>query len=339
MQILFVDGTAGFTPHKLAEKPCGGIVTSLTIIPQYLARKGYDVTVASEFASEEKINEVKYVKEIRDIDKRADVVIFNRNIFNHAFLDMFPTAKKVWWLHDIVDYRYMEDDSYLRMDRIVSLSDYCTASYSDFFRIPKERFVKIPNGVDKSVFYPGKPEERDRNLFVTASATVKGLYPLWFTFHNLKRNNPKAELRIYSSQKLHGLEDGQAAKYQLKQLEGEGAKILDPIPQKELADVFRKAQVVLFPSHYPEICSNLVLQAQACGAAVVSTGIGSAREFISDGLVTSTTPADMFWWWKEFAHLTLVASKSEFLRPLRAEILDWEEIGNKWESEILNVFN
>ena len=45
MKILFIDGTSGFSPTRLDSRPTGGILTSLTLIPRYLASKGFDVTV------------------------------------------------------------------------------------------------------------------------------------------------------------------------------------------------------------------------------------------------------------------------------------------------------
>lgn len=336
MKILYVDGTGGYSPLRLADRACGGIITSLTILPQYLAAKGHTVVVASEYEGPS-VNGVEYVRLIRDRDREADVVIFNRNIYNHAFLDQFPKARKIWWLHDIVDHRYMEDDSYLRMDTIVALSRYCAESYADFFTIPATKFVVIPNGVDKTVFHPSATH--NRNLFVCASATVKGLYPVSFAWQNLRRINPAAELRVYSSQKLHDKEDGEREKEQLRRLASEGAVIMEPVAQRELAEAFRQARAVLMPNHYPEICSNILLQAQASGTVVVSSAIGSAHEFIlhrDTGLLTRTKPHDLFWWWKDFAEQTVLAATDDGLYArihARAgqDVMGWHEVGEKWE--------
>ena len=341
MKVLFVDGTGGFSPLRLTTKPTGGIITSLTLIPQYLAAQGHEVVVGSEYEGPKEGNQrlrgVEYIRELRESDRQSDVVVFNRNIYNHAFLDQFSKRSRlVWWLHDIVDYRFMEDDSYLRMDQIVALSDYCVASYADFFGIGRDRFTVIPNGVDKALFKPN--DAHNRKLFVCASATIKGLYPMHFTWANLKRCVPDAELRIYSSQSLHDKEDTSQAKGQLKALEEAGAQVLAPIPQAELAEVFRAARAVLMPNHYPEICSNILLQAQACGTPVVATDIGSANEYITNyetGLLTQTKPHDMFWWHKDYAQLTLkIATDNMLYDAIHAKapgkVYDWKEIGEKW---------
>ena len=86
------------------------------------------------------------------------------------------------------------------MDTIVALSQYCKDSYAGFFDLPHDKFSIIGNAVDKEVFYPGQPDERDPNIFVYASAPCKGMYPLQFAFANLKRNQPKARLLVYANQ-------------------------------------------------------------------------------------------------------------------------------------------
>lgn len=338
-KILFLDGTAGFYPTRLEDKPCGGILTSLTLIPQYLAKCGYDITVCSVWDIPESVNGVRYIRYIdRDLNgEQFDVVVFNRNLMSHILVDYFKSAKKVWWLHDIVDYKYLEDDSFKAMDMIVSLSDYCSESYKEFYDIEVGKFRKITNGVDKSIFYPD-PSIRDSNLFVCASAPVKGYYPLEFTFANLKRINPNVRLVMYSSQSLHDKDNGKAIDEQLNRYKLLGIDVKEPIGQKELAKVFREARALLMPNHYPEICSNLILQAQACGLPVITSNIGSAPEFIKhkqSGLLTKRYPHDMFLWWADFARLTVELQMEDKLfqtinRNSSVDVKSWDDVGAEW---------
>lgn len=302
-KVLFLDGTEAYSPHRIKEKPCGGIVTSLTNIPRNLVKMGWDVTIASGYQKEEVVEGVRHVTKFGDY--RPDIVVFNRNVLSHSLLERFRGAKTVWWLHDIVDHRYLEDDAFRKINKIVSLSDYCTSSYSDFYEIDPCRFVKIQNGVDKKIFH-NERRRQDKNLFICASAPIKGLYPIEFTFLNMRRVNPSFELRLYASQKLHDIDNTKQIDAQLTHLKNIGVTVLDPIPQAELADVMRSARCLLMPNHYPEICSNVLLQALSCGLPVVGVDIGSAREFIKDGVngfLTKTFPHDMYWWWKDFAGL------------------------------------
>lgn len=339
-KLLFVDGTKGFSPHRLKQKPCGGIITSLTLIPQYLARY-YDVYVLSDYEKEERVNGVTYMHKYYNIE--PDIVIFNRNMVHNYVVDMFK-CPKIWWLHDIVDYRYLVDGSYHKCDKVVALSKYCVDSYSDYYDIPKDRFTVIPNGVDTEIFYPSN-EKRSKNLFICASAPIKGLKPIEYVYNNLKRLNPNIDFRLYSSQKLHDFEDDEKTKKFFDNLKAQGIKVLDPIPQKELAAVLRKARALLMPNDYPEICSNLLLQAQACGCPVIGVPIGSTTEFIEHGetgLLTKTYPHDLFWWWKDYCTLAANLMINDDLcdnisKKSAKNTTSWNYIGLRWESLINNM--
>lgn len=343
MKILFIDGTAGFSPNRLAEKPCGGILTSLTIIPRQLAARGHSVSVMSMHKTAELVGGVVYMPIGTDVStQNPDVVVFNRNSIYRSIAEHFKAkgAKLVWWLHDIVDHRYLRDDGYILLDKIVALSEYCASSYSDFYGISRDLFITIPNGVDKTVFYPGKWKDRNPNLWVHASAPVKGLYPLEFTLWQMRRHNPSVELRVHSSQGLHDFEDTPAIEASLKSLGEAGARLVGPIPQKDLADTFRNAWGLLMPNHYPEICSNVLLQAQACGLPVVASNIGSVSEFITHrktGMLTKYMPHDMFLWWKDYAEQAVITASDKDLHRRMSEaapsgVLNWETVAGKWAS-------
>ncbi len=341
-KILFIDGTLGFSPHRLEEKPCGGILTSLTLIPRYLQKAGYDVTVYSDYSvDQETAKGVLYVNKLEG-DGNPDLVICNRSMINNQVIEMYG-CPKIWWLHDITQFSYLVDGGYKRVDKIIALSQYCKDSYSNFYDIPEDKFVIIPNGVDKNMFYKDDTK-RNKNLFICASAPIKGLKPIETTYTNLVRHNPDVELRLYCSQRLHDMEDSAGMKLLFDKYRTLGIKVLDPIPQKELAQVMREARGLLMPNHYPEICSNLILQAQACGCPVVTTPIGSALEFVEHGktgLLTMTYPHDMNWFYKDYAvNVINLMQDDELFNAISNSdnnVSSWEEIGDKWKGMIKEI--
>lgn len=346
MELLFVDGTKGFAPTRIAEKPSGGIVTSLTEIPRFLASKGHKVYVKSVFDKSEVVDGVHYLSS-KDECKNVDVVIFNRNVLNHSLIAQAKSlgAKLVWWLHDVVDHRYLVDDAFKQVPNIVSLSSYCTRTYSRYYGIDLERFTVIPNGVDKKIFYPGNYSKKQPGLYVFASAPIKGMKPLAFTIRNLRRHNPKAELHVYASQQLHDMQDDALVKFQLQMLKDEeGVKVFAPVPQAKMADVLRKAWCLLMPNSYPEICSNLLLQSIACGTPVVASPTGSIPEYLGNwmnGLITESTPSDLYFWWQEFAGLAVKLLNNSYLHQEMCKQLvsidSWEDIGSKWEKYLQGI--
>lgn len=348
MKVLFFDGTRGFSPHKIKSEPAGGIVTSLTLIPAFLSAMGIECYIKSGYDKDEFYNGVNYLS-LKTPSPRTDIVVFNRNAFNGYMLKRMIDRKSkiIWWLHDIVDHRYLDDGSYRYIDNIVSLADYCSDTYSAFYNIPRDWFHKIPNGIDPSVWYPGKYEKRDPSLFVYASAPTKGYSAVQFAYHNIKRYNPHAKLVIYGNQSLHGLENTPMFMEWQKAMRGMGAEIKDPIPQKALADVFRKAWCLLMPNDYPEMCSNLILQARACGLPVVTSPIGGATEWIEDkktGILTEWLPHDKFMWWADFAKkvMGLIVDR-DFHQQISSAtpngIPTWENIANQWFDYLNYIYN
>ncbi len=169
MKILFVDHTNGHNPKERTSKPTGGILNSLTLIPEYLATKGHDVYVQSTYDKTEDVNGVHYIDRQTPIPK-WDVAVFNRNVLPKDFVlyNKELGAKIVWWLHDIVQTSYLTDDAFKYVDHVIALSDYCKQTYVDFYQLDPSHVSVIPNGVDTHIFYPGAYEERNPNLYITA---------------------------------------------------------------------------------------------------------------------------------------------------------------------------
>lgn len=347
-RILFVDGTDGHNPKELYEKPTGGTLTSLTKVPEYLASIGHEVYVSSTYKVEETVNGVHYVLPSTRIAP-WNLTVFNRNLLPREFVAYCKNngSKIIWWLHDIVDTRYLPDDTFKQVDYIVALSKYCKDTFSDFYNIEPNKFVVIPNGIDPEVYYPGKYEDRDPHIFLTASAPIKGLAPLEPTYLSLKHHDVDLDFRIYSSQKLHGKEDSTAQEGFFKILSSVGAHIYAPTNQKVMASLMRQAWALLMPNSYPEICSNLLLQARACGLPVVSSNIGANPEFLEHkktGLLTTKWhPHDIHSWTIDFARQTCVLQNNKELHRSISDatpkgVLTWKDIGEKW-NELFKTIN
>ncbi len=339
-RILFVDATEGHNPKERTSRPTGGILNSLTLIPEYLVKQGHEVYVNSSYNKTEDINGVHYIQNQAEIGK-WDVTIFNRDVLPKDFVLYCKERgiKVVWWLHDIAQITYLKDDAFKYVDKIVALSEYCKNTYSDFYELSKELFTVIPNGVDSELFHPSDYSQRDPNLYMTASALVKGFTPISTVYENIKRINPDIDFRIYSNQALHGLKNNQHQQSFLDYMGIHGAHIYHPVSPEVLAHLMRKAWCLLMPNSYPEICSNLLLQAQASGCPVVTSNIGSASEFITHGqtglMTTKYQPHDQASWIIEYTNLVLSLQDKELHKRISEQstqrVLNWDQIGRKWD--------
>jgi glycosyltransferase involved in cell wall biosynthesis len=347
-RVLFVDGTENHRPDDPYKQPQGGILTSLTRVPEELVKLGHEVAVKSTYGKSEVIRGVRYLGPDDRLQK-WDVTVFNRNLIDAEFVKYCKeqNIQCWWWLHDIVDYRYLKDASYQVMDKVIALSEYCKSTYKAFFGVPEEKFSVIPNGVDKSIFYPGKYEDKNPDLVVMAGALIKGFLPIDLTFHSLKKLNAALDFRIYSSQELHGKQNNVIQQQFLRDMVNAGANVRQPVPQNILAEVLRQAWLFLMPNTYPEICSNLLLQAQACGTPVISSNIGGSPEFIENeqtGIITKYYPHDMFLWCKAYAGATVRTASNEVVHKRISEqaprnVKSWEDIGRMWSNELHKTFN
>lgn len=344
MRILFVDGTEGHNPKKTKDKPTGGTLTSLTYVPEYLASIGYEVYVQSQYDANEDVNGVHYVKKDQQIPK-WDVVVFNRNVLPKEYVlwNKQQGVKIIWWLHDIVDTRYLSDDAFTYVDHIVGLSEYCKETYANFYQIDKDKFSVIPNGVDKSLWYPGDYEKRNPNLYITCGAMIKGMLPTDLTFMTLLRHFPDLDFRIFTNQSLHGFKNSPDQDKFLYKMSRAGAHIYQPVSQDVLAHLFRKAWCLIMPNSYPEICANTLLQARACGLPVSLTGIGSNVEYCGPNLMTKQwQPHDLHSWIVEFANNSLQLGLNPKLHKEISEkapegVLSWEGVGNEWDKLLQHI--
>lgn len=342
VRILFVDLTPGHDPKALYDKPTGGTLTSLTKVPEYLASVGHEVFVSSTYKQEETVNGVHYITPTSTVPK-WDVTVFNRNVLPNDFVRYckHQGSKIIWWLHDIVDTRYLPDNTYLLVDKIVALSEYCKKTFADFYSLNENIFSVIPNGIDPDVFKPGEYEKRNPHLFITASALIKGFAPLELTFANLRSFDIDLDFRVYSSQSLHGKANSVEQDKFLTRIGEAGAHIYAPTSQTVMAKIMQKAWGLLMPNSYPEICSNLLLQARACGLPIVSSGIGANHEFIEHeqtGLLTiKWQPHDIHSWSVEFARQACILQRHKDLHKHISEktpvgVPTWRDIGEKWDA-------
>ena len=63
------------------------------------------------------------------------------------------------------------------------------------------------------------------------------------------------------------------------------------LERDELAPTYTAADVVVFPSEWPEPFGLVPLEAMACGTPVVATGVGGSAEFLRDGYNCALFPA------------------------------------------------
>jgi len=157
---------------------------------------------------------------------------------------------------------------------------------------PELKTAVIPQtGIDTDLFKPGIGGEirkkygfENEVLFVYAATFTqrKGTIPTIEAFGQIARENPRIRLLMIGTGEL-----ADEVKRTISELNLDDKITLLPWqPVNQLAPIFSAADVFIHPSQpyqgWEEQFGLLILQAQACGAPVIATSIGSLEESVLD---------------------------------------------------------
>lgn len=334
-RVLFLDLSTGLGTLEGYNGAVGGRVGSLRIVSDYLAREGWRVEVLSDCAPGETTAGARWVDRP---EGRYDVLVLNRGLGRgYAEID---ARHRVLWTHDLPHTGYVQDARHPRMlSGVVYMSRYGRDVWRTAFP-SLGRGVIIPNGVDRKLF---RPIEKDLDLIVYASAPNRGLSRLPLILDAVRtRSRPDVYLVAYSNlAKLHPVEVGETDENACiyAEIVASDVDLRDPIPQPLLAGQLARAGMMILPTGYPEICSNIVLQALSCGVPIVTTGhLGATPEWVSarNGSLTRYQPHDYMVYTME-----IVRNASAILNDVRRHrslidgasrtpVWSWDKVGHAW---------
>jgi glycosyltransferase involved in cell wall biosynthesis len=149
--------------------------------------------------------------------------------------------------------------------RIIAVSEFTRRELIELLDLPEEKICVVPNGVEDEFTREGPSAEGDYVLTVGTLEPRKNLPRL---VEAARRAD--VELRVVGARGWGDVEVG-----------GNGVRWLGEVSDGELAELYRGALCVAYPSLY-EGFGIPVLEAMACGVPVVTTG-GSAMEEVADG--------------------------------------------------------
>jgi len=176
------------------------------------------------------------------------------------------------------------------LPHIITVSECAKTDISKEFRISKERFTVISNGINTDLFYPMPEIKRRKNrIIVTNSADtpLKGLYYLLRSVAEISKNE-KVQLIVIGTPKKNGKILRQIKKLGIDPFVTFTGRISD----EEFVRQYAKATVAVIPSVY-EGFGLPAGEAMACGVPVISTTGGALPEVVGDAgiLVPPADPA------------------------------------------------
>jgi glycosyltransferase involved in cell wall biosynthesis len=174
------------------------------------------------------------------------------------------------------------------LPHLITVSECAQNDISKEFRIPKDRFTVISNGINTDLFYPMPEIKRLKNrIIVTNSADtpLKGLYYLLRSVAEISKKK-KVQLIVIGTPKKNG-----KILRQIKKLEiGSFVTFTGRISDEEFVRQYAMATVAVIPSVY-EGFGLPAGEAMACGVPVISTTGGALPEVVGDAGIL-VPPAD-----------------------------------------------
>lgn len=350
MRICFLDRSTKLeTVNDLETRARGGMVTSLFKVSDYLSQQGHKVSVISDIKVQGTTKKGVLWWDCGDgrnpwYEQREpfDFLVCNRGVGGFDI----QAKHRILWTHDLPHAGQIPEPKNIKAFSVVFMSEYAERIWRYYYRDIGKSFY-IPNGVDKSIFYP---RQKDLGYLIYASAPNRGLKRLPLIFDSIQaRVKRPVYMRAYSNlAKLHPNEvdekDDLSETYNA--VKESKVKLCDPIPQSSLAEELGRAGLMILPSAYPEICSNVILQSLASGTPIITTGnLGSAGEWISrgNGALTEWQPHDYMAYTLNVVRESVRILENEKLHRKLIEnatntrIHDWSEIGQLWEKMLHRI--
>jgi len=141
------------------------------------------------------------------------------------------------------------------------------------FSFLKSRGV-IHNGLDLNL-YPFNNQPQNYLLFLSRISSQKGV----ISAMNLAE---KSRQQLIIAGKLSGTDEKYLKKYFWPRINNKNIKYIGEVKFSKKIDLLKKAKALILPTQYFEACSNVILEAQACGTPVITTDSGSNSELIKN---------------------------------------------------------
>jgi D-inositol-3-phosphate glycosyltransferase len=183
-------------------------------------------------------------------------------------------------------------------DRVVANTDAEARELAKLYAAAPERVATVSPGVDLTLFRPGSQRLARRRLGIPPHAVVlvfagrvqplKAPDVLLRAAAQLVRDQPRLRDRLVVAFVGGPSGTGRNDPDGLTELAGAlgispNIRLEPPCPQRDLADWYRAATLVVVPS-YSESFGLVAVEAQACGTPVVAASAGGLRTAVRDGV-------------------------------------------------------
>jgi glycosyltransferase involved in cell wall biosynthesis len=298
MKVCFVDyADWDYNVDAPTIGPLGGSQSALCYLAMALAKAGHGVTV---FTGTQKPGMVCGVECLHINsgtpeffrERAIDAVVVLNSSGSSNLRAMLPSSTRLilWTQHEPVQPAMRKlglPEFRDRWDGIVCVSDWQLNELAKAFDLKPERTKVLRNAIapcfEKLFLDPedmGRAKSNPLTLAYT-STPYRGLKHLPAIFPEIRKDNPKARLHVYSSmavyQKHQEMEGVFADIYEA--LKGtDGVELIGSIAQPDLAQRLATSHILAYPNIFPETSCIAVMEAMAAGLAVVTSKFAALPE-------------------------------------------------------------
>jgi glycosyltransferase involved in cell wall biosynthesis len=173
-------------------------------------------------------------------------------------------------------------------DLLMPVSYFCAREAAEYWSFPLADYRVLPNGVNVEQFSPDDSRRaaarRRYGLntqlvigYVGRVCEQKGSDTLADAFRRVKKAHPDAALLVAGPTDFFGQTRPTPLTDQIEEL---GGRWLGPVPEHELADVFRSLDICAMPTRQDEMFGMAAAEALSSGTPVVCSNLGGLPEVV-----------------------------------------------------------
>lgn len=268
-----------WTPDTAKTRGIGGSEEAVIWLSRTLVKRGWNVEVYNVCGHEEKVFDGVVYKPfwMWNYRDKKDVTILWRSPLM-ADYDI-NTTKLFVDLHDVIQKGEFTEKRLTKIDKIFVKSNCHRALFDN---IPDEKFVIVSNGIDANLF--SGTFEKDKDLIINTSSPERSLSALIKGFKMIKKQVPTVKCKWAYGWNVFDVVHGKNEKVmewkkemqsKMKEL---GIEEMGRVSHGEVADMYKRASVLAYPSEFMEIDCITLSKSQATGCFPVTTDFAAMGE-------------------------------------------------------------
>jgi len=338
-----------WTPETARVSGIGGSEEAVINLSAILNTRGYNVTIYNNCGHTEQVFDGVTYKPFWTFnvrDKQDAVVLWRTPIIAKHEIN----SDKIFIdLHDVIsDGEFTKE----RLDNISKVFVKSEFHKSLFTNIPEDKFVVVPNGIYTDLF---KKETKRDHLIINTSSPDRSLSAFCEIVKEVKKKDPNVKAQwaygwgVYDAVYKNDTKMMEWKEMMKKKMVDSGVEELGRLSHSEIAKLYNKAKVFLYPSEFAEIDNISLTKAMASGCVPITSDFAAMGDKVhKDGYFFKSDKTKDNWATgndysfkgdlKQFVKATLkVLKQMPDTKAMRSwtDKFDWEKVADVWEKEII----